>query len=84
MLLSHTVILKYNVTAITDRQRFMVELKLKAETVLLERKKPKRTRQIRVTEETYQELIKLGSMTDDFEDVISRLLKERKAREPKK
>ena len=54
--------------------------KLEAEPIILERKKPRRTKQIRITEETYQELIKLGSMTEDFEDVISRLLKERKGR----
>jgi hypothetical protein len=50
-------------------------------TAGMERKKEKRTRQIRVTERTYHELMKLGSMGDDFEDVVSRLLKYYKDRE---
>ena len=42
--------------------------------------KPKRTKQIRVTDETYSALMELGKMGDDFEDVISRLLKEHRDR----
>jgi predicted CopG family antitoxin len=38
-------------------------------------KKERRARQIRITEKTYNELAKLGDVTDDFEDVIARLLK---------
>jgi hypothetical protein len=58
-------------------------LKAVDKTATMERKKEKRVRQIRITEKTYQELIKLGSMTDDFEDVIDRLLKEHKGRAQK-
>jgi hypothetical protein len=38
-------------------------------------KREKRTKQIRITERTYDELAKLGNVKDDWEDVISRLLK---------
>jgi hypothetical protein len=38
-------------------------------------RKEKRARQVRITEKTYNELAKLGDVTDDFEDVIARLLK---------
>ncbi len=51
---------------------------------VMERKKEKRVRQIRITEKTYQELIRLGSMTDDFEDVIARILKHYKETAQKK
>jgi hypothetical protein len=44
-------------------------------------KKERRTKQIRITEKTYRELAKLGDVTDDFEDVVARLLKEHKERE---
>ena len=38
-------------------------------------KNKKRTRQIRVTDETYAVLASMGDMTNDFEDVIAFLLK---------
>lgn len=38
-------------------------------------KKERRARQIRITEKTYNELAKLGDVTDDFEDVVARVLK---------
>ena len=44
-------------------------------------KKPKREKLIRVTSETYEELMSLGKMGDDFEDVISRLLTEHRERQ---
>lgn len=43
-------------------------------------KKPKREKLIRVTNETYEALMDMGKMGDDFEDVISRLIKEHKER----
>lgn len=53
-----------------------IDKKSTAEMVRPLVKKEKRTKQIRITERTYDELIKLGNMADDFEDVIARLLKE--------
>lgn len=44
----------------------------------------KRTKQIRITEKTYKKLAKLGHVTDDFEDVIGRLLKHYKETAAKK
>jgi hypothetical protein len=44
-------------------------------------KKPKREKLIRITDATYGELMELGKMGDDFEDVIARLLKEHKERQ---
>ena len=38
-------------------------------------KKERRARQVRITEKTYNELAKLGDVTDDFEDVIAMILK---------
>jgi hypothetical protein len=38
-------------------------------------RREKRSKQIRITDRTYKELAKLGNVTDDFEDVITRLLK---------
>jgi transcriptional/translational regulatory protein YebC/TACO1 len=37
--------------------------------------KPKRNRQIRLTDETYLKLSKLGDLTEDYEDVVARILK---------
>jgi predicted CopG family antitoxin len=47
-------------------------------------KRERRARQIRITEKTYNELAKLGDVTDDFEDVVARLLKYYKDREQRK
>jgi DNA gyrase/topoisomerase IV subunit A len=47
-------------------------------------KKERRARQVRITERTYNELAKLGNVTDDFEDVIARLLKHYKETATKK
>jgi predicted CopG family antitoxin len=38
-------------------------------------KKVRRSKQIRITDKTYEELAKLGDVTDDFEDVVARILK---------
>jgi hypothetical protein len=38
-------------------------------------KKPKREKLIRVTDETYLKLSKLGDLTEDYEDVVARILK---------
>lgn len=43
-----------------------------------------RTTRIRVTDETYAALMELGKMADDFEDVIARLLQEKKEREQRR
>jgi ATP-dependent protease Clp ATPase subunit len=48
------------------------------------RSKKLRTTQIRVTDETYTALMELGKMGDDFEDVIARLLQEKKEREQRR
>lgn len=42
-------------------------------------KKPKREKLIRITDATYRQLMEIGKMGDDFEDVIARLLKEHRA-----
>jgi predicted CopG family antitoxin len=47
-------------------------------------KKERRARQTRITEKTYNELAKLGNVTDDFEDVVARLLKHYKETGQKK
>ncbi len=54
--------------------KFMTNSKEATKQQVLVRKE-KRARQVRITEETYNELAKLGDVTDDFEDVIARLLK---------
>lgn len=38
-------------------------------------KKEPRKKLIRVTEKTYMKLAKMGDLTEDFEDVVARLLK---------
>jgi hypothetical protein len=38
-------------------------------------KKPKREKLIRVTDETYLKLSKLGDLTEDYEDVVAKLLR---------
>jgi hypothetical protein len=43
-----------------------------------------RTTRLRVTDETYAALMELGKMADDFEDVIARLLQEKKEREQRR
>jgi hypothetical protein len=43
-----------------------------------------RTTRIRLTDETYAALMELGKMADDFEDVIARLLQEKKEREQRR
>jgi hypothetical protein len=67
----------------TNGQKFMsttLQAVQKNEEVMRE----KRTKQIRITEKTYKELAKLGDVTDDFEDVIGRLLKHYKETAAKK
>jgi hypothetical protein len=44
----------------------------------------RRAKQIRITEKTYNELAKLRDVTNDFEDVVARLLKYYKDREQRK
>jgi predicted CopG family antitoxin len=46
-------------------------------------KKERGAKRVRITDKTYNELAKLGDVTDDFEDVIARLLKYYKERESK-
>lgn len=47
-----------------------------------EHKKEKRDKLIRVRSKTYDDLVDLGqSMLDDFDDIISRLIKEHKERQ---
>jgi predicted CopG family antitoxin len=46
-------------------------------------KKERRAKQVRITDEAYNEPAKLGDVTDDFEDIIARLLKYYKERESK-
>ena len=47
-------------------------------------KKEKRDKVVRIRTWTYEELAKLGTLTDDFDDVISRLLKHYKEHPEKK
>ena len=42
---------------------------------LTPRKKTKREKLIRVTDETYTKIAKMGDLTEDFEDVVARLVK---------
>ena len=46
-------------------------------------KKDKRDKVVRIRTWTYEELAKLGTLTDDFDDVISRLLEHYKKNEKK-
>jgi hypothetical protein len=55
--------------------KFMTKQQKATNQEVLMVRKEKRGKQVRITDKTYNELAKLGDLTEDWEDVIARILK---------